>query len=189
MSFWATSTGGNAAENANTEFDAGGGFEIIPDKSTVIAEPDDVGWAQDQSFNNYISIRWNVTKPEELAGRKVFQKLWVEDLDPNSKDEQKAMQKRDKALNMLAAIDANAGGKLARKGARPSDDELAIALVGKPMALFLRVWENRDKEPGGNWVAGVKPKNTETVIGKAAVSKPKANGGSFGDDLGDDIPF
>ena len=196
MSFWATSSGGNAAQDASNEFETGGGFEIIPDKSTVLAEIDQAGWAQDQNFNNYISLRWNVLKPEEVAGRKVFQKLWVEDLDPNAKDEKKGMEKRDKALNMLAAIDANAGGKLARKGSRPTDDELALALIGKPMAIFLRIWENRDKEPGGNWVAGVYPKNRDLALGKPAAPKSGGGGssmsasrGGFGEDLGDDIPF
>lgn len=196
MSFWATSDGGNATENAATEYESGGGgFEIIPDKSTVLAEVDQAVWAQDASFNNYIALRWNVLKPEEVAGRKVFHKLWVEDLDPNAKDQKKGMEKRDKALNMLAAIDANAGGKLARKGSRPTEDELALALVSKPMAIFLRIWENRDKGPGGNWVAGVYPKNKELALGKAPAPKAggnvsRGNGGvSFGTDLDDDVPF
>lgn len=192
--FWETSTGGNAAEDANTEYDAGGGFEIIPDKSTVLAEVDQAAWAIDPHFNNYVTLRWAVLKPDEVAGRKVFQKLWVEDLDPNAKTPEKGMQKRDKHLNMLASIDANAGGKLARKGTRPGDDELALALVGKPMAIHLRVWENQDKEPGGNWVAGVKPKTAELFLGKspAAAGGNVSRGqsvGSFGKDLDDDIPF
>lgn len=201
MSFWSTSTGDNAAENASTEFDSGGGFEVIPDKSNVIAEPDQAMWAEDRDGNRYINIRWSVLKPDEVSGRKFFQKLWVDDLDPKATDTTKAMQKRDKALNMLASIDANAGGKLARKGTRPTDDELALALVGKPMGVFLRVWDkeetdaygNKTKEPGGNWVAAIKPKTVTPFLSKA-MPKPNTGGGSaggsnFGDDLDSDIPF
>lgn len=188
MSFWNTSSGDNAAENASTEYDVGGGFEIIPDKSMVICEVDQAGWAQDDSFNNFISLRWSVVKPEALAGTKIFHKLWVEDPDPRAKD---ADKKRDKALNMLAAIDANCGGKLARKGTRPTDDDLALALVGKPMGTFVRVWEMGGNE--GNWIAAVKPmKATEVKVAEAAAPKSGggARSGSIAADIGDsEIPF
>lgn len=190
MSFWATSSGDNAAEKATTEFDAGGGFEIIPDGSTVMAAVDTVQWEQDKSFNRYINIKWKVSAPEQLAGRVTFQKLWVADADPRAATPEKAQSKRDKALRMLAAIDANAGGRLAKKGTEPTDDELTLALVNKPMVITVKVWEMGDGV--GNWVAAVHPRTKELKIGETAPPKPSASNstsGGLGADMDDDIPF
>lgn len=196
MSFWSTSTGENVADNATNEFDAGGGnFELIPDNSSVLAYVDEAGWAKDDSFNEYISIKWKVQKPEAVEGRVVFQKLWVKDPEPNAlkKGAEKAEQKRDKALRMLAAIDANAGGKLARKGTEPSDDELMLALANKPMVITVKTWEmdTNDGKKEGNWVAAISPKTKELKLGKAVEPKRELVGAGGGykddDDLG--IPF
>src|SRR5690606_38171870 len=124
--------------------------------------------------------------------RVVFQKLWVKDPEPNAlkKGAEKADQKRDKALRMLAAIDANAGGKLARKGTEPSDDELMLALANKPMVITVKTWEmdTKDGKKEGNWVAAVSPKTKELKLGKAA--EPKREPVRAGTPLEDDeIPF
>lgn len=199
MSFWDLSDGGSATETG-AEFDGGGGgFEIIPDKSSVLAIIDEAAWDEDRSGNEIIKLRWSVVKPEQYANTKVFHKLYVTDLDDSNK---KPEAKRDKARKMLAAIDANAGGKLGRKAGKPSDEDLAMALMNKPMVIRVHVWEmDGDNGPmSGNWVASVSPKNAELKIGTSATpSRPasstaarSAAGGGWelpAEDLDDDIPF
>ncbi len=191
MSFWNTSTGEDVSKTATTEFDAGGDFELIPDGSSVLAAVSDVGWEKDKSFNEYINVKWKVLAPESLAGRVVWQKIWAKDPEPNAlkKGTDAANAKRDKAIRMLAAIDANAGGKLGASGGEPTSDQLMIALVGKPMVITVKVWEmdTADGKKQGNWVAAVNPKSKELKIGKAP-DAPASNG-SFKKDLGDEIPF
>ena len=101
-------------------------------------------------------MKWTIAAPAEYKGRVVFQKVrcWEQD-----------SEKRDKALRMLAAIDANAGGKLAASGAEPTDLSLQTSLTAKPMVLLLGVWEikeDRQKNPlpqsewkSGNFVTAV----------------------------------
>lgn len=184
MSFWNTSTGEDTAAAPEKEYSIGGGnFDNIPDNSDVLAAISAAEWATDKdSDGEFISIEWTVMKPEEFANRKVWQKLWVKDPDPKAK---KPEQKRDKALRMLATIDANAGGRLARKGTQPTDDELALALTGKPMMVKVMEWEMAGNT--GNWIAAVSPANKALSIGKAKAPAKVAAGNS---DLGDDdIPF
>src|SRR5690606_32187086 len=91
--------------------------------------------------------------PEAYKNRVVFQKIRVLDDDP---------AKADKAKRMLAAIDANAGGKLVRLDRAPDDSDLALALTGKMMAIKLQVWEmtgDDGQERRGNWVSAVAPIN------------------------------
>ena len=183
MSFWNTSTGESAAENAATEYDIGGSI-VIPDDSTVLAIVESAGWRRDASFNEYIELTWAVVKPDEVAKAKVWQKLWVKDPDPRAKDRDAADKKRDKALRMLATVDANAGGKLARAGREPSDDDLALALTNKPMAIKVKVWEMGGSS--GNWIAAVMPKDRPLELGKTA---PTQGGGAKPDLGGDKIPF
>jgi len=190
MSFWETSTGEDVAKTATGSYEIGGG-KIIPDNSTVFAEIENATWAKDVNFNKYIEIVWTVTKPEAAAGAKIWHKLWVADADLKAK---KPEEKRDKARKMLANIDANAGGKLVRNGREPDDDDLALALNGKAMAIKVKIWEIGGSV--GNWVAAVLPKETALVMGTAPVPvsqpQPSANGyggAAGGDSLDDDIPF
>jgi len=93
-------------------------------------------------------------------------------------------KKKNKAMMMLAAIDKNAGGKIAKSNRAPDDDDLMMALLNKPMVLLLQIWAMEDAQTGetkkGNWVASVSP-----VAGGAAPAKvapaPAAED--------DDIPF
>lgn len=199
MSFWDLSTG-EAATETGTSFEVTTGNEPIPDKSSVLAAIDEIKWGKNQNGDEYVSVRWAVMKPEEVENRKVFQKMWVTDLEPNtvSRDgEDKAIKKRDKARKMLAAIDANAGGKLARKPGKPTDDDMALALIGKPMVIKLGVWDIGGNS--GNWVMAVSPKNSELVIGTSQPRRPAAQrderspaGGRTGGlstDFDDEIPF
>jgi len=187
MSFWSTSTGEDLTKTeAPKEYDAGGGYVTIPDGSTVLAFIKEAKWAtgRDEDGNpRYISVQWKVQEPEAVNGAVVFQKLWVTDSDPNAKDPAK---KRDKALRMLQTIDANCGGKLAANGGMPTDDQLAIALLNKEMAITCKIWEMGDAT--GNWVAAIAPKGKELKLTGDVV---REGGGttSATDDLDDSIPF
>jgi len=201
MAFWDLSEGGSATDGDAKEFDGGGGnFDPIPDGSNVLAIADAVAWAntqQDGSGAEYVKVTWSIVSPDEYANRKIFHKVWVTDFDPSVKDEKKALAKRDKARKMLAAIDANAGGKLGQKTGKPSDDDLALNLCNKPMIITARVWEVEDRQTGGvisgNWVSAVAPKSKGIDV-KAAAAKPKpaqssGGGGTGRRDMDDEIPF
>lgn len=150
MSFWKTSDGKEVERK--TEFDSGGGFEVIPEGTKLLALIDEAGWKAgfDESEPDHIQIRWTVLAPEGFKNRKVFQKIKVNDPDPS---------KADKAKRMLAAIDANAGGKLAAIDREPEDNELMGALMNKSMIIRLGVWEFNDKK--GNWVSAVSSRNVK----------------------------
>lgn len=185
MSFWSTSSGENATDTG-TEFETTEAFTLIPDGSSVMAVIDKAEWAKDNNFNNYIALRWAVMKPESVEGAKIPHKLWVNDPDPKAKDPGK---KRDKALRMLAAIDANCGGKLSKLSEEPTDDELALALMNKPMVIRVQTWSLQgDNGPiEGNWISAVSPKTKALEI-KAPKNAPK-NGGMGAPLESDDIPF
>ena len=195
MGFWNTSDGEDAAKTG-TEYEIpGGSMEPIPAGSSVLAMIDEAKWDHTQNdAEEFVSLRWTVLAPEEYKNRKVFHKLWVTDHDPNAKDHAKAVAKTDKARKMLAAIDANAGGKLTAKDARPSDDDLARALQDKPMVITLMTWDSNTGGAGGNWVAAVAPKNKPLKIGDKVAPKAKAasqgsSGGAYAGGMDDDIPF
>ena len=141
MSFWNTSD--EKPIQGSSSFEIGGG-NPLPDGTSVLAAPVEAGWRFYEG-EDYISISWSVLAPEQYKNRRVFQKLKVNDPD-----------KADKAKRMLAAIDANAGGKLMGRGEAPDDQSLTQCLVGKPMMLRLGLWEINGKS--GNWVQAVAPK-------------------------------
>lgn len=191
MSFWNTSTGENAADNAasNYEVEGGGSLEPMPEGTSVLAFPKKAEWAKTQDGNaEYVNIQWSVMKPEQFANRVIFHKLWVSDLDPSVSDLEKAKKKRDRNLNMFATIDANAGGRLARINSKPTNEELAAALTGKTMVIGLGVWETNDGK-SGNWVRSVSDKSAELKVGTAKPAQKAASSGNIGNDIGDSIPF
>ena len=193
MSFWDLSDGGTAAETGTEYEQPSGNLEPIPDGSSVLAMIDEAKW-DEKDGADYISLRWSVLSPDEHKNRKVFQKLWVTDDDPNAKDASAAAKKRDKARRMLAAIDANAGGKLTKKGGVPTDETLTVCLTNKPMIIKCMLWEMPDRERHGefirgNWIAAVAPKSKGIDV-KEAKAAPAAKSGSAHYDLdGDDVPF
>ena len=148
MSFW-NLTDSNEKLDTTGSFESGGGdIQPIPDGTQVKAALDEAKWDSYEG-DQYVSLRWNVLAPAEFKGRKVFQKVRVNDV-----------KKGDKAKKMLAAIAVNAGGGLL-KCADPQDQDLQKHLLNKPMALLLKVWEI-DKTDGtgkatGNWVSAVSP--------------------------------
>ena len=149
MSFWTTSD--NQTITPSTTFESSGGNSVIPDNTTCLAMIDEAMLASYEG-NMYINVRWQVLEPVAYKGRKVFQKVKVFDADPKVSD---------KAKKMLAAIDANAGGKLAQSNEAPNDISLAKALLSKPMLIKVMVWEMNDRT--GNWVSMVSPRTTTTT--------------------------
>lgn len=205
-SFWSTSTGENAADNAasNFEVEGGGSLEPMPEGTSVLAFPKKAEWSKTQDGNaEFVNIQWSVMKPEQFANRVIFHKLWVADLDPNVEDLEKAKKKRDRNLNMFASIDFNATGKinpdgsktpgrLALLGRKPTNEDLAAALTGKTMVIGLGIWETNDGK-SGNWVRSVSDKSAELKVGTAKpvqkANKPSSGSSSFSRDLDDEIPF
>lgn len=192
-SFWTLSDGETAADTPKEYEVPGGNMEPIPNNSDVLAIIDEIKWTtngNDTDPREYISARWSVMAPEQFKNRKVFQKIWVTDFDPNAKDDEKAKAKRDKARRMLAAIDANAGGQLTRSGEAPTSDMLAMHLMNKPMVIKLLKWSmkgNTGEMMEGNWVSAVSPSDKELHVGEATVkAKPQAIASR---DLDDSIPF
>jgi len=186
MSFWDQSTGESAAANVEKEIDQGGGYITIPDGSTVLAFVKEAKW-DEKDGAKFVKVQWKVEKPEAVAGAVVFQKLWVSDNDPKAKDPAK---KRDKALKMLATIDANAGGKLAARGESPTDDSLALALVNAQMAITCKIWEltgDQGQPISGNWIAAVAPKTKELKLTADPVKQGQEEKQKVMDD--DEIPF
>ena len=179
MGFWNLSDGKEV--ESKSEFEAGGGFEVIPDGTRVLAaveECKDDEWEGERFFN----LKWRILDGD-YKNRIIFQKLKVF----SQKDKQ-----RDNAISMLAAIDANAGGKLMASGKEPTDFAIASALANRPMILLLRVWQSNDKQKSGNYVAGVFGRQ-QTKAAPAAKSKPVAKPQEQGSeppmDFDDDIPF
>ena len=173
MSFFKLSTGQTAQSDGN--FDAGGGnLDPIPEGSKLRTIITEAKWAEYQG-DRYINLRHDVADGE-FKKRVIFQKIRVEDADP---------KKRDKALMMLAAIDANCGGKLAQLEGEPSDIDLMKALCNKPIVCRVGVWDLEGKS--GNWVQAV-----EGSAKKPAASKPAASTAKkelVEEDDGDDLPF
>ena len=145
MSFF-TLSDNKTIENANT-FDLGGDdFEPMPNNTQLKAVIQETKWAEYEG-QRYINNKWSVIDGE-YKGRVLFQKIRVLDENPT---------KADKHKRMLAAIDANAGGKLMAAGVMPDDMSLSINLMNKPMAIIVAVWEINDKK--GNWIKAVSSLN------------------------------
>lgn len=162
MSFWNTSDG-QSAQNNDGKFEMGGdALAPIPDGTSVLAIAEEAKNSEYQG-DEYINIKWRVSKPQEYGNRVIFQKVRAYDKDAG---------KADKAKRMLAAIASNSGGGLfnsmqQRGEDRPSDISLA-QLCNRPMVLKLGVWELDDKSKSGNWVQAVAP-------AKAGTAAPPAN--------------
>jgi hypothetical protein len=168
MSFWTTSE--NKAVETTGKFESGGGMTVIPQNTTCLAMITEASIA-DYQGDEYVSLTWTVAKPDAYKNRKVFQKVRIFDADN---------KKADKAKQMLAAIDKNAGGKLLKSDKEPTNETL-IHIMQKPMLIKVMVWEMNDKT--GNWVAAVSPRSVEEPV---PVKEPKVipEVGEF-----DDIPF
>lgn len=188
MGFWDLSDGESAATGEKEYEQETGNLDPIPDGSSVLAIIDEAKWAETREEQaEYVSLRWLVMEPAEYANRKVLQKLWVSDDDPNVSDEAKMAKKRDKAKKMLAAIDANCGGKLAKNARRPNDDDLSLALTNRPMIIKCMVWEMGDNK--GNWIAAVSPKSKGVDVKAAKPVAATKKPAPIADVDDPDIPF
>ena len=142
MSFWQTQDG--SAVELTTTFESGGGdIKPIPDNTALVGAIEEAKWSE-YDGESYINLKWRVMRPAEFANRVIFQKVKVF----NAKQ-------GDNAKRMLAAIDANAGGKLAKLKDAPEDMDLMTALVGKAMAIKVQIWDIDGKT--GNWISAVAP--------------------------------
>lgn len=183
MSFWATADGGNAQQN-DGKFEMGGdALAPIPEDTSVLGIAEEAKNSEYQG-DEYINIKWRISKPAEYANRVIFQKVRAYEADA---------QKADKAKRMLAAIAANAGGGLfttmAQRGEdRPSDMSLA-QLCNRPMVLKLGVWELEDKSKSGNWIKAVSPAKAGAAAESKPAPKPAANTAPVDDFSEDIIPF
>lgn len=187
MGFWDLSDGENAAKTGGSYEMPSGNIEPIPAGSSVLAMIDEIKWDMKPTGEEYVNARWTVIAPDEFKNRKVFHKLWVLDLDPSAKDETAGTKKRDKARKMLAAIDANAGGKLTAKPGRPTNDDL-LHLTNKPMVATMMIWSMPDTRNGGmmhgNWVSAVAPKAEKDIHVAEAKPLPTGAAGGARDDFG-----
>jgi hypothetical protein len=168
MSFWQTSEGKSATDTTG-KFESGGGIALIPENTTCLAMITEANIAEYQG-DEYINLAWTVNKPDAYKNRKVFQKVRIFDAET---------KKRDKALNMLAAIDKNAGGKLSKSDSAPTNETL-LHLMQKPMLIKVMVWEMNDRT--GNWVAAVSPRSVEEPV-QAPKTTPEIADDNF------DVPF
>ena len=177
MSFFDLSD--NSKVNTDGKFEVDTGSAIIPNDTTCLAMIDEAGWA-DYQGDEYINLRWVIAEPKQYSNRKVFQKIRVYDADA---------KKADKAKKMLAAIDANAGGKLMASGEDPTDMMLTKALINKPMLIKVMEWEMNDRK--GNWIAAVAPRSGKAPAqAQAAEPAPrKAPAPAPADDFESDIPW
>jgi hypothetical protein len=174
MSFWNLNDGQTATQT-NGSFEAGGGdIEPIPNKTGCISAIEEAKWDEYQG-ERYISLKWRVARPAEYANRVIYQKIKVFDPKP---------EKADKAKRMLAAIDVNAGGKLSKLSAEPTDTDLMSGLMGKMMAIKVMVWEIKEEDKRGNWISAVAPAKGSPQKTAAPTPEPVQSEG-----IDDDIPF
>jgi len=158
MSFWQKQDGSQV--ESSTTFESGGGeITPIPNNTALIGAIEEAKWSEYQG-EHYINLKWRVMRPAEYANRVLFQKLKV--FSP---------KQGDKAKQMLAAIDANAGGKLAKLKDAPDDMDLMTALVGKAMAIKVQIWDINGKT--GNWISAVSPAKSQAPV-QAQAPKPSA---------------
>lgn len=172
MSIFKLSNGRSATTNGNMDM-GGGNLAPIPEGTKVRAIITEAKWDQYEG-TRYIKLRWDVADGE-FKKRVIFQKIKVFESSPENADRQRAM---------LAAIDFNAGGRLAKLDKdEPSDVDLASALCNKVMVIRLGVWEMGDKS--GNWINAVQSA-TQQASAPAPQSAPAA---PAQDNYDDYIPF
>ena len=178
----------------------GGDFKLFPDGTSLKAAIDEAKWSKDEKGRERLNLRWAVLEPDEYAKRKVFQTLWIKDLDPNelARGEDKAIAKRDRQRMMFAAIDANAGGKIVElitNGVEIKDEHLMTHLTNMAMVIRIDLFTPK----GGadrNYVSKISQKSApissaaEIAAGMAKLTPiPKSSGAGSNRILDDEIPF
>lgn len=146
----------NNVDTTKTNFEAGGGFELLPEENFLAAIEEIKNETSQFDGSRRINAKWRIMKPEQYANRVFFQNLRVYDADQS---------KAGRAKQMLSAMAVNAGGKLfsemqSRSETEPSDQSLA-SMTMRPMVVKLGIWtmkaeETSDgKERSGNYVQAV----------------------------------
>lgn len=191
MNFWEVE-GQKIESNGTIEVEGGSSNGLpIPAGTQVRVVIDEAVWKTTEKEGTFINVKHKVIAPEVYKGRVIFQKIHVRIHEFKSApnwcrlDEAGINKKRAAALRMLAAIDANAGGKLMATPSAPTDDKLSTCLCGKQMALTLDTWEITTDQNGqqipnavdyarGNWVKKVEPNAAFSNMSKEDQEKAKA---------------
>lgn len=172
MSFWNLSNNESAVTTTTGVFDSNPDIEPIPENTNLMTMADEVVWDEYEGVR-FIKIRWTVLDGE-YKNRKIFQKIHVCSHEA---------KKRDKAVKMLAAIDANAGGELCKIVDRePTDQDLMSALMNKTMIVKVGLWET-DSGAKGNWVKAVAPVSAPNAL-KTPVKPQVAQPQGFDESIG-----
>lgn len=150
-------------------------FEPIPEGVVAIAVIEEATFGEYEGVKN-IRTRWSIVEGD-YRNRKIFYNLYVNHNDS---------QKRDRARNMLGAIDLNCGGNLAKMTTEIQDFDLASNLLYKPMCIKIGLYEVNDKVK--NTIRAVSSTSSDYVKPSEDISNPnyipKAR-----DEILDDIPF
>lgn len=126
---------------------------VIPAGTILQAMIEEAKWDTYQppegEMQTFIKITWTILDQGEYNGMKLFQKLQCMD-----------EKKKPRALQMLAAIDANSKGEIMAAGVMPQDMQLSIGLVNARMNVKLATWGKKDPStgvevPAGNWISSV----------------------------------
>ena len=171
MGFFTKSTGETLNKTTVTgNFESQTDLLPIPDKTVTKVACTEAKWAEIDKLPNgetkryvgerYINLRWDVIEGE-YKGRVTFQKLYVNAGEPTA---------ADKAKEMLAAIDFNAGGKIIAADREPTDMDLMSNLANKIMFVRQRVW-GKTGEKQGNWIDAVQGKGTVQTKTSAPASQ------------------
>ena len=166
MSFWANEETGQVPEKRE-EMDLGGARELIPGGTVAEAVIEDGSWQDigrdDPSKGQCINLAWSIVQPEQLRGRKVFQKLYITDPNPYAKDDAAAAKRRQKDRDTMLLIDGLTGDNMRKSGKKPTDDSMAVDLTNKPIAIKVDLWSMPDNQNPGEMMSG----NRISWIGKA----------------------
>ena len=160
MSFWNVTDESILSEAQQGNFDANPDIAPIPSNTILTSMIVEASFETTDEAETYISIHWEVVDGE-YKGRHIFQKLRTSSLES---------KKRDKAIAMLVAINANAQGRLLEIPS-PTDSDLMANLCNKVMKIMVKVWsmENPDgTKSEGNWVS--------KVASMSAASQPQSAG-------------
>jgi hypothetical protein len=145
------------------------GFNAIPNNTIALAQAIEVLWKGEMNAR-FINVVWKILEPQEVAGRIVLHKLWVNDLDPNKPNMEKAIFKRDKSIATMYAIDANAERELIKLDGFPSDNDL-LSLIGTVMFIKVMIFVTDDGSVV-NWVDGIAPKDSPSFRPKLGENRP-----------------
>lgn len=161
MSIWALSSGENAAENKNTNFDSNN-FDPLPHNSHHNAVITDIKWDEFDG-EEYINVSWQIADEGEYKNRKIFHKIKVNSGKSTT---------RDNAVKMLVALNNIAEADLLSI-ATPTDEDMQRELLGTVAMIKVQVWKIDEKS--GNWVSAIgeagEVPTTEKV--ESTSSKPK----------------